>query len=84
MDRLLGVLEIIGGVLLILTAIIIIAAVAMQEGKSAMSALSGASDDFTRGRSKTANLMLKKVTQVTGIAFVVITIIVNLISIFVK
>lgn len=84
MDRLLGVLEIIGGVMLIISAIIIIAAVTMQEGKSATAALSGASEDFTRGRSKTANLMLKKVTQVVGIAFVVLSIAVNLISIFVK
>ncbi len=79
-----GPLEIVGGIMLIISAIIVIVAVMMQEGKSAMAALAGASEDFTRGRSKTLNLMLKKVTQVAGIAFVVLTIVVNLITLFVK
>ena len=76
--------EIIGGVLLILMAIAIIIMVLMQEGKGGgASALGGAqAQNFGRNRAKTLDVLLSKYTKVIGAAFLVVTFLVCILSIY--
>ncbi len=76
--------EIIGGFLLILMAIAIIILVLMQEGKGGgAAALGGAqAQNFGRNRAKTLDVLLSKYTKVIGAAFLVVTFLVWILSIY--
>lgn len=79
-----GVIDIVGGVLLIITSIFIIAVVSMQESKSdGLSAMTGATDSYLgKNSGRTLDAMLKRITKVAAIVFIVLTIIVNLVAVF--
>lgn len=75
--------EIIGGVLLLLSGVFIIAVVMLQESKQAnggMNAITGAATDnyFGKNAGKTKDAMLAKVTKVLAVAIFVLTIVMNL------
>ena len=76
--------EIIGGILLILMAIAIIIMVLMQEGKGGgASALGGAQpQSYGKNRAKTLDVLLSKYTKVIGAAFLVVTFLVWILSIY--
>ncbi len=71
-----GIVEIIGGVLLIMASLVIIVSVALQESKGGLTALGGTSSDSffdKNGRSRTAEATLIRATKIAGVALFVIT-----------
>ena len=75
--------EIVLGIVLVLLAVIITAAVLMQEGKGGMGALTGEqSESFGRNAGKTLNTTMKNVTKIATIVFIVVIILVNVVSIY--
>ena len=73
-----SVIEIIGGIIIMLCAVVIVVAVLFQEGKGGgMNALSGANESSYLGKNKSRTL---QVTKYAGIAFVVVTLAVYFIS----
>ena len=76
--------EIIGGILLIVMAVVIIGMVLMQDSKgNGAAALCGAqSNPFTKNRAKTLDALLTKYTKVIGIAFLVLSLIVWVVGIY--
>ncbi|MBC8570061.1 preprotein translocase subunit SecG [Zongyangia hominis] len=81
-----GPFQIAGGILLILTSIILIIVVLLQESNSdGMNAMTGATDSYLgKNSSRTYDAMLKRMTRIVAIIFVVVTIAVNAIAVFVK
>ena len=76
-----SIVEIVGGVVIMVCAIIIVIAVMAQEGKQgAMNALSGGNDSSYLGHNKNRSnqAMLVRFTKYTGIVFVAATLIVYL------
>lgn len=73
-----GMLEIVGGFLLIVLCVIIIAAVTAQESKSGLGTIAGESSGtfFDKNRGKTKDAMLIRATTISGIAMAVVTLIV--------
>ena len=72
-----GILQIVGGVLLIAVCIVIIAAVTAQETKGGLGAIAGESGSFfDKNRGKTKDAMLVRLTIVAGIALAVLTLLV--------
>lgn len=79
--------EIVGGIVLILTCIIIVLAVMMQESKSrGMNAITGGDSmsGYVKGRAQTKEALMDKVTKICGILFFVISLLVCIISVYVK
>ena len=80
-----SILEIIAGVLLIACGVIIIMLVMSQQAKTSdMSAMTGGSDVYGEMQSRTADAKLAKLTKYAAIAFVVLTVIVNVIALLAK
>ena len=81
-----NVLEIVSGVLLIISCVAIVLAVMFQESKSGMSgAMTGSADSFFSGsKSMTNQAILSKITKYAAIALVVLTLVVNAINIWMK
>ena len=79
-----GPLELAGGILLILTSIILIIVVLLQESNSSgMNAMTGATDSYLgKNNSRTYDAMLRRITRVVAIIFVIVTIAVNAIAVF--
>lgn len=76
-------IEIVGGVIILICAVIIVVSVMSQEGKAgAMNALSGANDSSYLGKNKNRSnqALLVRLTKYTGIVFVAVTLGVYLIS----
>ncbi len=73
-----GMLEIVGGFVLIVLCVIIIAAVTAQESKSGLGTIAGESSGtfFDKNRGKTKDAMLVRATTITGIALVVVALVV--------
>lgn len=73
-----GMLEIVGGFVLIVLCVIIIAAVTAQESKSGLGTIAGESSGsfFDKNRGKTKEAMLVRATTITGIAMGVVTLVV--------
>ena len=78
------VFEIIGGSVLLLSAIVLIILVLLQEGKkSGVSALSGMDSQFVgRNRAKSKEMLLAKYTKVLAIVFFGVTLVVWILSIY--
>lgn len=69
--------EIVLGILLALLSIVIIALVLLQQGRRAgiNGTISGVADTFlSKNKAKTADALLKKLTVISGILFVVLAI----------
>lgn len=79
-----GILEIIGGVLLILCSIVIVLLVTAQQPNNGMGAISGGSDMFGNMQSRSADARIANVTKYAGVAFFVLAIAVSAINIFAK
>lgn len=84
-----GILEIIGGVLILISCILCIVLCLMQDQKqqnSMSSALTGASTDsfLSHNEGRTKEAVLNKVTRTIAIIFFIATLAVNIIPIFVK
>ena len=77
-------LEIIGGILIILSAIALIVVIALQESKSGLAAFTGVNEGYSKNRGKTMDAILSRATKVVGIVFVVLTLAVNLAAILAK
>lgn len=72
-----GVIEIIGGIIICILAVLIILVVLMQEHKAKMGSLAGGSDSndsFGRNMGKTTDAMLSRATKVLTIVFFVVII----------
>ena len=67
-----GVLEIIGGILLILASIILIVSIILQEGgKGGLGALGGESESYVgKNGDRSKNAMLVKITKIFSVIFV--------------
>lgn len=79
--------EIVGGIILAVTCILIIAVVMMQETKSnGMGAVSGAESavNFGKNRAKTKEMLLNKVAKIAAIVFFTISLAVCILSVYVK
>ena len=78
--------EIIGGVLMLIAGIFIVIVVMLQESKQPglSGSISGGMEYETRGRGKTSEAILVKLTKISAIAFFVIALVVNFISVFFK
>lgn len=80
-----GPLEIVAGFLLIITCVFLIVVITMQEHNSSMGALSGQEQQYnTRNQSKTLDVMLSKATKYAAIVFFVLTLVLNLLVIYIK
>lgn len=81
-----SVLEIVGGVLLIASSLVIIVMVMMQEskGKGLSGAIGGGETQMTEARTRTTDALLAKYTKVAAIVFFVVTLAVSLFSVFGK
>ncbi len=80
-------IEIVGAILLVLSCLVIIGVVLMQESNQGNqnSVIQGSSDSYYgRNKGRTLDATLIKVTRIAAIVFVVITIVVNLIAVFSK
>ena len=77
-----NIFEIVGGVLMAITSILIVLLVAMQKPKSdALSSLSGASDSFfNQNTERTLDATLARWTRVLAVGFFIITIAVYVIN----
>ena len=73
-----SILEIVGGILMILMCIAIVITVALQESPkgSGISALTGGDSYFNRNQGRTLDSMLAKTTKYLAIAFFVLTVLV--------
>lgn len=75
-----GIIEIIGGVLIVVLSVIVIAAVTAQESKSGLgSALGGdmgGGSFFDKNRGNTKEAMLVRATTICGLALVAIILVV--------
>lgn len=76
-----NVLEIIGGILLAISSILIIIVVCLQDSKqSGVSAVTGTSDSYlSKNRGRTMESKLVSITKIFAIVFFVLTIALNLI-----
>lgn len=81
-----SVWEIVGGCLMLAVGIFIIIVVMLQESKQPglSSSIGGGTDYETRGRGKTSEAILVKLTKISAIAFFIITLAVNFVSVFFK
>jgi len=77
-----GILDIIVAVLLIITSILVVALVSMQESKKGMSALGGGSESYGRNFGRTRDAMLIKGTKILTAVFFGLTILVSLVDKF--
>lgn len=79
-----SVIEIIGGVVILLAAVVITVTVMMQEGKnSGMGALAGGSNESSylgKNKNRSRQATMVRITKYTGITFVVVTLAVYFIS----
>lgn len=73
-----GIVEIIGAVLMIITSVLIVIFTMLQDPKSdALSGLTGGSDSFFgKNSARTMDAMLAKYTKIAGIVFFVLTVVV--------
>ncbi len=79
--------EIIVGIVLIITSLALIAIVLLQEGRSAglSGAIAGGADTFLgKGKSKTTEQKLSKITKILAIVFFVLALVSTLIVLFLK
>ena len=78
--------EIIGGCLMLIVGIFIVIVVMLQESKQPglSGSIMGGMDMGTTGRGKTSEAILIKLTKISAIAFFVLTMAVNIISVFAK
>ena len=78
--------EIIGGCLMLAVGIFIIIVVMLQESKQPglSSSISGGMEYDMRGRGKTSEAILIKLTKISAVAFFVLTLAVNFVSVFLK
>ena len=69
--------EIVGGVIILIASVIIVVTVMMQEGKNnGLNALSGGGGESSylgKNKNRSMQATLARVTKVTGIVFVVVT-----------
>ena len=78
-----GVIEVIGGVILLVAAVIVIVSAMLQEGKQgALNALAGSNESSYLGKNKNRSFQatLVRVTKYFGIVFMVVTLAVYFIS----
>lgn len=79
--------EVVVGIVLIITSLILVATVLLQEGKSAglSGAIAGGAETFLgKGKSKTAEQKLAKITKIVAVAFFLLSLIATLIVLFAK
>lgn len=77
--------EVVVGVVLIITSLILVATVLLQEGRSAglSGAIAGGAETFLgKGKSKTAEQKLAKITKIVAIVFFLLSLISTLIVLF--
>ena len=81
-----GVLEIISGVLLILSSIVIVIMVLFQEskGNGLSGAIAGGEMMGNEGRSRSSNAMMAKYTKYAAVVFFVFAILVGVFSVYFK
>ena len=82
------IIEIIGGVLLLLASIFIVGVVMLQESRQTglSSSFTGGSSDsyFGKNRGRSRDAKLSRATKIAAVIFFVVTIAVNLVGVFVK
>lgn len=79
--------EVVVGIVLIITSLILVATVLLQEGKSAglSGAIAGGAETFLgKGKSKTAEQKLAKITKIVAIVFFLLSLVATLIVLFAK
>ena len=79
--------EIVGGILLIITGLLVIVLVLAQQGRQmGMNAINGASSDsyFDKNKGRTLDAMLARWTKIAAIVFFALTVIVNVVNVVVK
>jgi len=78
--------EIVGGVLMLIAGIFIVIVVMLQESKQPglSGSISGGTEYELRGRGKTSEAILVRLTKISAVAFFIIALAVNFISVFFK
>ena len=84
-----GIVEIIGGVRLIISCLLIIVLCLMQDSnqqQNMTAAITGGVNDsfYEKNEGRTKEAILKKVTKVLAIVFFIVTILVNVVPNFIK
>ncbi len=78
--------EIVVGIVLVITSIALIAIVLLQESRAqGLGAIAGGADTFLgKGKSKTAEQKLAKITKILAVVFFILALVSTLIVLFVK
>lgn len=79
--------EVVVGIVLIITSLVLVATVLLQEGKSAglSGAIAGGAETFLgKGKSKTAEQKLAKITKIVAVVFFLLSLVATLIVLFAK
>jgi len=79
--------EVVVGIVLIITSLILVATVLLQESKSAglSGAIAGGAETFLgKGKSKTVEQKLAKITKIVAVVFFLLSLIATLIVLFAK
>lgn len=81
-----NVFEIVGGIIMIILSIAIVALVTMQESPkgSGVSALTGGDSYYNRNQGRTLDAMLSRFTKYLAVVFFVVTIAVYAVDVFLK
>lgn len=81
-----GIIQIVGGAFLILSAIVLIIVTLMQESKqSGLSAMSGSSDSYlSKNRGRSMENKLANITKIVAGIFFIATLALNIIITYVK
>ena len=81
-----GALNIIGGILMILASVGIMLAVTLQESPrgGGLNALTGADSYYSKNQGRTMDAMLGRFTKILAVVFFIITIVVNILAIYLK
>ena len=81
-----GVIEIIGGALMIILSVLIVLLVLFQESPkgSGVGALTGGDSYYNKNQGRTRDALLGKATRILGTAFILLTVVVYAIDVYFK
>ena len=80
----LGALEIVGGIIVLLAAIALVAIIVLQSGSQAgLGTIDGGSDSFlSKNKARSVDAKLRRFTKVLAIVFAVVILVLNIIAVY--
>ena len=80
----LGALEIVGGIIVLLAAIALVAIIVLQSGSQAgLGTIDGGADSFlSKNKARSVDAKLRRFTKVLAIVFAVVILVLNIIAVY--